>query len=201
MLLTLHETTTPRGPSRRWSKPRRRSRFRDCVLAQARRLLPAVAFLAAALLAPAASPLLGSDAALAEDIAADLTATVVELKQQELITPAEKKPSRRRSNGFDAPRRARRRLFVGSGRCAAGESCGRPFGKAGRGEVGRGESGPLRRRGTEGGADATLAGAGRRTDEGAREACAERSACRRPADLQRAAQGRQASDRPARCAS
>ena len=54
-------------------------------------LLPAFAFLAAALLVPQRTSALGSDAALAEDIAADLTATVVELKQQELITPAEEK--------------------------------------------------------------------------------------------------------------
>ena len=52
-------------------------------------LLPAVAFLAVALLLPQRMPAQGTSAALAEDIAADLEAAVAELKQQDLITPVE----------------------------------------------------------------------------------------------------------------
>lgn len=54
-------------------------------------LLPALAFLAAAWLLPQRMPPQGSNAVLADDIAAGLTATVAELKQQELITPADEK--------------------------------------------------------------------------------------------------------------
>ena len=54
-------------------------------------LPPALAFLAAALLLPQRMPAQGANPILADDIAADLTATVVQLKQQELITPVEEK--------------------------------------------------------------------------------------------------------------
>jgi hypothetical protein len=54
------------------------------------RVAPAAAFLGAALLLPQRVPSVGN-AILADDIAADLTATLLELKQQELITPAEEK--------------------------------------------------------------------------------------------------------------
>jgi hypothetical protein len=50
---------------------------------------PAAAFLAVAFLLPQRLPAAGSSAALADDIAADLTATVVALKQEQLITPAD----------------------------------------------------------------------------------------------------------------
>jgi hypothetical protein len=53
-------------------------------------LVPALAFLMAALLLPQRMPPQGNGV-LADDIAADLTATLTELKQQELITPAEEK--------------------------------------------------------------------------------------------------------------
>jgi hypothetical protein len=53
-------------------------------------MLPvAAAFLAAALWLPQRVPARAGNAVLADDIAADLTATLVELKQQELITPDE----------------------------------------------------------------------------------------------------------------
>jgi hypothetical protein len=52
-------------------------------------LPPALAFLAVALWLPQRMPAYGSNAALADHIAADLTATVAELKQQALITPVE----------------------------------------------------------------------------------------------------------------
>lgn len=52
-------------------------------------LLPAVAFLAVALLLPQRIPAYPANAALAEDIAADLEAAVAALKQQDLITPVE----------------------------------------------------------------------------------------------------------------
>lgn len=55
------------------------------------RVLPvAIAFLAVVLLLPQRTPR-GSQAALADDIAADLTAAVAELKQQDLIAPGEEK--------------------------------------------------------------------------------------------------------------
>ncbi len=50
---------------------------------------PAAAFLAATLMLPQRVPGRGTEAALADDIAADLTTTVAALKQQDLITPAE----------------------------------------------------------------------------------------------------------------
>jgi hypothetical protein len=53
-------------------------------------LPPAVMFLAAALWLPQRTPSPGT-AVLADDIAADLTATVAELKQQELVTPEEER--------------------------------------------------------------------------------------------------------------
>jgi hypothetical protein len=52
-------------------------------------LPPAAAFLAAALWVPQRVPAPGGNAVLANDIAANLTGTLVELKQQALITPAE----------------------------------------------------------------------------------------------------------------
>lgn len=52
-------------------------------------LPPAVAFLALALALP--QRMTRTDAALADDIAADLTAALVELRQQDLITPEEEK--------------------------------------------------------------------------------------------------------------
>jgi hypothetical protein len=61
-------------------------------LRAARRLaavVPAALFLGLALWLPQRVPAEGMPAALADDIAADLTATMVELKQQELITPEE----------------------------------------------------------------------------------------------------------------
>ena len=73
----------------------------------------------AALLVPQRTSALGSDAALAEDIAADLTATVVELKQQELITPAEEKTL---EEEIERIRRAAQEAWTplrGSCRCAA----------------------------------------------------------------------------------
>lgn len=54
-------------------------------------LLPAAAFLAGALWLPQRTPASGSNAALADHIAADLAATVSELKQQALVTPEEEK--------------------------------------------------------------------------------------------------------------
>jgi hypothetical protein len=54
-------------------------------------LPPALAFLAIALWLPQRIPAQGMNAALADDIAADLTATLVELKRQELIAPDEEK--------------------------------------------------------------------------------------------------------------
>jgi hypothetical protein len=54
-------------------------------------LPPALVFLAAALWLPQRVPAQGGSAILADGIAADLTATVAELKQQELITPDEEK--------------------------------------------------------------------------------------------------------------
>jgi hypothetical protein len=54
-------------------------------------LAPALAFLGGALWLPQRMPARGADAALADGIAADLTATVLELKRQALITPAEEK--------------------------------------------------------------------------------------------------------------
>ena len=54
-------------------------------------LLPAVVFLAGALWLPQRTPASGSNAALADRIAADLAATVSELKQQALVTPEEEK--------------------------------------------------------------------------------------------------------------
>jgi hypothetical protein len=53
-------------------------------------LPPALAFMAAALWLPQRVPR-GTNAILADDIASDLTTTLAELKQQELITPAEEK--------------------------------------------------------------------------------------------------------------
>ena len=53
-------------------------------------LLPAAAFFVVALLLPQRVPAL-SNARIADEIAADLTAMVQDLKQQELITPAEEK--------------------------------------------------------------------------------------------------------------
>jgi hypothetical protein len=52
-------------------------------------LPPALAFLAAALLMPQRVPANAADGTLAHDIVADLTATKLELKQRELITPDE----------------------------------------------------------------------------------------------------------------
>ena len=54
-------------------------------------LAPAALFLAIALWLPQRVPADGTPAALAEEIAADLTSTLVELKQQSLITPEEEK--------------------------------------------------------------------------------------------------------------
>jgi hypothetical protein len=54
-------------------------------------LPPAVAFLAAVLWLPQRMPARAGNAVLADEIAAGLTATLVELKQQELITPDEEK--------------------------------------------------------------------------------------------------------------
>jgi hypothetical protein len=52
-------------------------------------LVPAVAFLAAVLWLPQRVPGEGSTSVLADDIAADLSAALIELKEQELITPEE----------------------------------------------------------------------------------------------------------------
>jgi hypothetical protein len=52
-------------------------------------LLPAVAFLAVAMMLPQRIPSQAGNAALAQDIAADLQTALAELKQQELITPVE----------------------------------------------------------------------------------------------------------------
>lgn len=52
-------------------------------------LLPAIAFLAVALMLPQRIRTEAANPALAQQIAADLRAAVVELKQQELVTPAE----------------------------------------------------------------------------------------------------------------
>ena len=60
-------------------------------LAASAALVPAAAFLTLALLLPQRALPFGANAVLADEIAADLTATVMELKQQELITPAEEK--------------------------------------------------------------------------------------------------------------
>jgi hypothetical protein len=54
-------------------------------------LPPAVMFLALALWLPQRNPAQGASAVLADDMAADLKATVVVLKQQDLITPEEEK--------------------------------------------------------------------------------------------------------------
>jgi len=54
-------------------------------------LVPAIAFLAVALMLPQRVRSEDRSPAVAQQIAADLTAAVVELKQQELITPAEEK--------------------------------------------------------------------------------------------------------------
>jgi hypothetical protein len=54
-------------------------------------LVPAAAFLTLALLLPQRVLPLGANTILADDIAADLTATMMELKKQELITPVEEK--------------------------------------------------------------------------------------------------------------
>jgi hypothetical protein len=54
-------------------------------------VVPAVAFLAAAMLLPQRTRAAAVDGALAEEIAAKLTAAVVQLKQQELIDPAEER--------------------------------------------------------------------------------------------------------------
>jgi hypothetical protein len=52
-------------------------------------VLPAAAFLAAALVLPQRTPAPGTNGILADEIAADLAATIAALKQQDLITPAE----------------------------------------------------------------------------------------------------------------
>jgi hypothetical protein len=54
-------------------------------------LAPALMFLAVACWLPQRYPAQAAGAALADDIAADLTATVVALKQQDLVTPEEEK--------------------------------------------------------------------------------------------------------------
>jgi hypothetical protein len=54
-------------------------------------LVPALLFLVAAWWLPQRTPSAATNAILADDIAGDLTATVAELKQQELVTPSEEK--------------------------------------------------------------------------------------------------------------
>jgi len=54
-------------------------------------LPPALAFLAAVLMLPQRMPAPDANGVLADDIAANLSATLLELKQQELITPGEEK--------------------------------------------------------------------------------------------------------------
>ena len=63
-------------------------------------LVPALAFLAAVLWLPQRARAESSSAALADEIAADLQATLAQLKEQALVTPAEEKALRRRFSGF-----------------------------------------------------------------------------------------------------
>ena len=91
MLLTLLETNDPAWAESPLAEDA--SRFPLPRLRPWRKLAalpPAVAFLAAALWLPQRVPR-GTNAILADDIAANLVATVAELKQQELITPGEEK--------------------------------------------------------------------------------------------------------------
>jgi hypothetical protein len=90
MLLTLGECGDPVwaespmfGDASRFALPRLHPWRRLAALP------PALAFLAAALLVPQRVPAGDVNSALADEIVADLTATLLELKQQELMTPAE----------------------------------------------------------------------------------------------------------------
>ena len=91
MLLTLFETNNDDG----WQQSPLAERAAAFVLPrfELRRtlaaLMSAAAFLAVALVLPQRADPAATTAALAQQIAADLTAAVVELKQQALITPEE----------------------------------------------------------------------------------------------------------------
>jgi hypothetical protein len=92
MLLTLMETSD--GAWAGSPMVERASQFRLPRLRPGRKLavlLPALAFLAAAWWLPQRLPGAGATGVLADDIARDLTATLVELKQQQLVTAAEQK--------------------------------------------------------------------------------------------------------------
>jgi len=92
LLLTLHETADPAWHTSPLHE--RSSRFTLPRLRPWRRLaplVPAVAFLAAALWLPQRRPAWATNTVLAEDIAANLTTTLAELKQQALVTPEEEK--------------------------------------------------------------------------------------------------------------
>jgi hypothetical protein len=89
LLLTLQET-----PDRAWADSPGLEAAAGLTLPRLRPwrklapILPALAFLVVAMLLPQRTPE-ASNGVLADDIAADLTSTVAELKQQELITPLE----------------------------------------------------------------------------------------------------------------
>ena len=160
-------------------------------------VLPAAAFLAVAWLLPQRLPPPGTNAALADEIAANLTATVVELKQQELITPEEEKrleeeierirrgaEERVDASSWEAADALREQVVAGLSEKQdavkwAEESLARYAAAAQAGGDG----------------DVERRGPGRRTDEGAREARAERPARGRARRTARLLQGRQASDR------
>jgi hypothetical protein len=92
LLLTLSERDDPAWTrsvllEKASSFPLPRVRLRRALLT----VLPAIAFLAVAMLLPQWTRAAAVDAALAEEIAAKLTAAVVQLKQQALIDPAEER--------------------------------------------------------------------------------------------------------------
>jgi hypothetical protein len=92
MLLTLLETSDPA-----WTESPKLEDAMKFALPRLRpwrklaALPPALAFLAVTLWLPQRTPAQAGNAILADDIAADLMATVAALKQQELITPGEEK--------------------------------------------------------------------------------------------------------------
>ena len=188
MLLTLLETNDPAwaesplaGGASKFPLPRLRPWRKLAALP------PAVAFLATALWLPQRMPR-GTNAILADDIAANLVATVAELKQQELITPDEEKKldeeierirrgaeERVDASSWEAADALRDRVVTGVSE------------KQNALNWARGEPGSLRRRGRgRHGRRRSFSGARRGTDEGARTAW-RRAACwpARPADVQR----------------
>ena len=141
----------------------------------------------------AAARAASTDAPLADDIAADLDATLAELKQQELITPAEE--ARLEEEIERIRQSAEHRVDASSWEAADAlreQVAAGVVREAERAEVGRGEPGALRGRGAgrRQRGRRRRAGAGRGADESARTAWRSSGLLAgAPADLQRLLKG------------